>query len=424
MLDHDVQATGLITGTAPDRHDRPTVQVSRFWRMFPAGMRRRWWMFRPFDLIARNIPVWKKRRGLLVVRMDGIGDMVLFRQSLDHYAEAFGVEARDITVLGCDSWQRLAANVFAGYRVITIDEHAYARKLFYRFRVNLMVRRLAPEIAVCDSYLRRAMMADSLVWAARASRSIVSMPYVNEPTRSEFNFYLSQVDDIIDTGPYPTHEIDRHIRFVSTVAGKQFAAKAPSIDWPGDSPAFAEAGPYAVINPGSNEPGRRWPFAGYVAIAEKLLALGWRVAFVGTRGERWDAALLDEIGKRPGVTDLTGRTSLHELMGLMKHAGLVISNDTGPAHLSIALGAPSLVIVGGGHFTSFVPYPAEVCPDNARFIYEVMDCYHCFWRCHKRKSKFDVFPCVEAIAVDDVWSVCEGLMGDALPEGNRPRAVS
>ncbi len=420
MTDHEAQRSDGMTGS----ENRPRVHVSRFWRMFPAGMRRRWWMFRPFDLIARNFPVFAKRRGLLVVRMDGIGDMVLFRQSLDHYAEAFNVDLKDITVLGCDSWKRIAGDVFAGFRVITIDEHAYARKLLYRFRINLMVRRLVPETAVCDSYLRRAMMADSLIWASAAKRTVVSMPYVNEPTRSEFNYYLSQVDDIIDTGPYPTHEIVRHCRFVSTLAGKCIEPKAPSIAWTGVRPAYAEAGPYAVINPGSNEPGRRWPFASYVAVAEKLLEMGWRVAFVGTRGERWDAELLDEIAVRPGVSDLTARTSLNELMDLMNHAGLVISNDTGPAHLSIALGVPSLVIVGGGHFTSFVPYPKNVCPENARFIFAMMDCYHCFWRCHKRNSKFDVFPCVSAIAVDDVWTVCEGLISGSGDNIARPRVAS
>ena len=38
-------------------------------------------------------------------------------------------------------------------------------------------------------------------------------------------------------------------------------------------------------------------------------------------------------------------------------ASCVISNDTGPAHLSIALSVPTVVIIGGGHFGSFVPYP-------------------------------------------------------------------
>ena len=86
----------------------PKINASTFWRFFPGAMRRRWWLFRPFDLIARNLPLFFSRKGVLVVRMDGIGDMTLFRQSLEYYAEAFGVTTQDITVLGCKSWAAIA----------------------------------------------------------------------------------------------------------------------------------------------------------------------------------------------------------------------------------------------------------------------------------------------------------------------------
>ena len=401
---------------------RVTISASRFWRLFPASMRRRWWLFRPLDLLAKHWPVFKKRKGVLVIRMDGIGDMVLFRPSLDHYADALSVEKEDITILGCHSWGPITNAIFGGYKVVTIEEHAYARRPLYRFRINLMVRQLAPKITVCDSYLRRAMMADSLVWVSGAEQTITSMPYVNEPTRSEFTFYLSQCDEIIDTGSYPTHEIDRHFNFISRLSNKNIQPKPPTFDWQEPAPTFANDGPYVLMNPGSNEPGRRWPFESYVGAAEKFLADGYRVAFVGTRDERWDAALLRDVAKKPGVTDLTGQTTLPELLTLMKHATLVISNDTGPAHLSIALGAPTIVVVGGGHFTSFVPYPDHVCPPNARFVYEVMDCFHCFWRCHKRESKYDVFPCVAAIPVDHVWEQSKSLI--ALQKAAEPQGVA
>ena len=86
--------------------------TSTFWRLFPAGMRRRWWLFRFFDIISKNIPVFRKRRGVLVIRMDGIGDMVLFRAALDHYAEVFKIEKSEITVLGCTSWGSITDVVF------------------------------------------------------------------------------------------------------------------------------------------------------------------------------------------------------------------------------------------------------------------------------------------------------------------------
>ena len=399
--------------TPPSNSDR-RYSTTAFWRALPAGMRRRWWMFRPLDLIVRYWPVFKKRRGLLVVRMDGIGDMVLFRGALDHYAAAFGVDQSEITVLGCKSWGNLAGEVFKGYRVLAIDEHAYARRPFYRFKISLWVRSLAPAIAVTDSYMRRALMADSLVWVSSAPRVVSSHPYVSERTRSEFNYYLSQADDIIDTGPYPTHEIIRHFRFISAIAGKTIPPEAPQITWRDQTPPIDDGGPYVVLNPGSNEPGRRWPLAGYASLAKAFRDKGLRVVFVGRPEERGGAEeteqAIRDTGAGDGIIDMTGKTDLPQLLDLMKHAALVVSNDTGPAHLSIALGRPTVVIVGGGHFGSFVPYPEEVTPDNTRFVFQEMECYHCFWRCHRRADKYQLFPCIGAIGEDQVWRACEALL--------------
>lgn len=404
-MTHPTDSTA-VQGT-PGHH----FEVSSFWRTFPARMRRRWWMFRPLDVIARHWPVLRRRRGLLVVRMDGIGDMVLFRPALDAHAEAFGIERKDITVLGCDSWGPIAREIFEGYRVVTLNEHAYARRPLYRFKINLLVRGLAPEVAVCDSYLRRALMADSLVWVSGAKRTVVSLPYINEPTRPEYTHYLSQVSEIVNTGVYPTHEVVRHFRFVSQVAGREIAPVPPRISWPERTPPIPEGAPYVVLNPGSNEPGRRWPFASYLEIGERLLEAGYRVVFVGSRAEKPDEELLGRFSQKDGVIDLFGKTSLPELMDVMKHAAAMLTNDTGPAHLSIALGTPTLVVVGGGHFGSFVPYPAEVSPPNARFVFEEIECYHCFWRCDKRPTKHDVFPCIAKVPEDKVWAEMGELLG-------------
>ena len=381
-------------------------ETSWFWRVLPAGMRRRWWLFRLFDLIARHWPVFRPPQGLLVVRMDGIGDMILFRRTLEAYEEILGFEKSRITVLGCKSWAAITPVVFAGYNVIAIDEHAFARQPLYRFKIGLMVRQLAPEMTVCDSYLRRAMMADSLVWLSAAPRTIVSLPFINEPTRIEFNYYLSQVDKIIDTGVYPTHEIVRHYRFLSQLAGDNIAPQPPVIGWRENRPPISEGAPYVVLNPGSNEYGRRWPFDSYLNMAEKVLAQGLRVVIVGGPDER-AGDHTSRFGDDPRVIDLIGTTGLPELLDTLNHAACVISNDTGPAHLSIALGTPTVVIVGGGHFGSFVPYPEDATPVHARFVFEEMSCYHCFWRCHKRESKYDVFPCISEIDDAKVWNAVE-----------------
>ena len=376
-------------------------ETSWFWRMFPAGMRRRWWLFRLFDIIVRYWPIFGEPKGTLIIRMDGIGDMVLFRRTLDDYVNLLGGGKSEFTLLGCKSWEPISREIFNGYRLIMIDEHAFARQPFYRFKISLKVRQLNVRHAINDSYFRRAMMADSLVWLSGAPETTASLPFINEPTRSEFNYYLSQVSRVIDTGPYPTHETIRHYRFLTALTGETCAPRHPTIPWRAHD--LLKGGRYVVLNPGSNEHGRRWPFDSYVEIAKRLLDSGYRVVVVGGPGEE-TGDYKKFLGHNKDVLDLVGKTKLPELLDILNSATATLSNDTGPAHLSIALGTSTVVIVGGGHFGSFVPYPETTTPSNVRFVFEKMPCYHCFWRCNKRESKFDVFPCVSAVSVEAVWT--------------------
>ncbi|MBT6095082.1 MAG: glycosyltransferase family 9 protein [Rhodospirillaceae bacterium] len=389
------------------------VTAGGFWRLLPAGMRRRWWLFRTTDAMQRSKMLARARKGVLVIRMDGIGDMVLFRNSLDDYAKAFGVPKEQIFIVGCKSWESVADHVFDGYHVMAIDEHKYAKRLLYRIWVNARVRRLNVAVTVCDAYFRRALMADSLARVAGAPKTIMSLPYINGPTRAEYAWYLSQVSDVIDTGPYPRHEIERHAAFIAHFTGDAPAPKAPKLPWRENPPPLPTNGPtngptdkpYAVLNPGSNEYGRRWPMAQYIELAGWLAAQGLRVVFIGKADEKAAA-----IPASDAIIDLTGKTTLPEMFDLMQSAALVVSNDTGPAHVAIGLGAPSVVIVGGGHFGCFVPYPESVRPETARFVYRRMDCYHCFWRCHKREDAKASFPCVEAVGMDQVQEACSDVL--------------
>ncbi len=374
--------------------------------MFPAGMRRRWWMFRPIDALVALWPAPKVKKGLVVVRMDGIGDMVMFRRALDHYAAAFGVENGDITVLGCRSWAGLADIAFAGFRVVAIDEHAFEKKGRYRLKVALWLRRQGFRVAVCDMFMRKVMTADSLVWMSRASERVVCQPFVTDRTRREYAWYLAKATRVIDTGPYPTHEGLRHFTFLSAVTGRTIPPEIPAIPWRRQAPRLPAGGPYVVMNFGSNEPGRRWPFASFLALAQTCLAAGWRVVFVGAGQE---AFAKDPIARldHPGAIDTIGTLSLPELIDVLAHAACVVTNDTGPGHLALGVGTPTVLIAGGGHFGSFVPYPPSICPPKAEFLAHSMECWHCLWRCPYRATAADAFPCVAGTTVEQVWDAVQ-----------------
>lgn len=391
---------------------RESFRVSSFWRLAPSGMRRRWRFFRFLDWIARRFPVAGEKRGLLVVRMDGIGDMVLFRAALDHYAEAFGVDPSEITVLGCASWREIAPQVFEGYRVVILDEHRFARRPLYRFLTALKVRRINARAVAVDSFFRRALMADALAYVSAAPEIATSYPYVSEKTRAEYRYYLSYATRVVDTGAYPDHEIVRHFRFVSAIAGRAIAPRPPRVAWRGEPlPAPLDGSrAYALFNAGANEPGRRWPIESYVALARALRERNLACVFVGLAPAHADDPEFARLLAEPDVHDWRGRTGLPRLMDLMKGAALVVSNDSGPAHLAIALGSPTVVFVGGGHFGEFVPYPAELTPATARFLHVPLDCYHCFWNCTRAHERGAAFPCVAEIPVATALAAADELL--------------
>jgi ADP-heptose:LPS heptosyltransferase len=98
-----------------------------------------------------------------------------------------------------------------------------------------------------------------------------------------------------------------------------------------------------VLQPGATDPRRRWPAQSFAALGDRLAHAGARVAINGSLDE---ASLVSEVAAcmhAPAIV-LAGRLSLGGLCGLLARSALLVSNDTGPLHLGLALGVPSVGI--------------------------------------------------------------------------------
>jgi ADP-heptose:LPS heptosyltransferase len=112
-------------------------------------------------------------------------------------------------------------------------------------------------------------------------------------------------------------------------------------------PAAASPAPGAtVIHPGAKSPRRRWPPSFFAAVARALAHDGHRVVVTGDAAER---PLAESVARKAGLgveRVLAGRTRIDELAALVASARLVISGDTGVAHLATAYEIPSVVLFG------------------------------------------------------------------------------
>ncbi len=90
---------------------------------------------------------------------------------------------------------------------------------------------------------------------------------------------------------------------------------------------------------GASKAIRQWPAAAFTALAARLAHAGARVLLVGGGADRALAeALVTAVG--PRVIDSCGRTTVAELAALLARADLLVSGDTGPMHMAVAVGTP------------------------------------------------------------------------------------
>lgn len=76
--------------------------------------------------------------------------------------------------------------------------------------------------------------------------------------------------------------------------------------------------------------------------------------------------------------NISGDTNLSELFYIIRNCDILIGNDSGPAHISLALKKMTFVVYGGGHYGRFFPYPS-----NNHFKGYIAGCnfYNCQWNC-------------------------------------------
>ena len=102
-----------------------------------------------------------------------------------------------------------------------------------------------------------------------------------------------------------------------------------------------------VLNPGAtNSEAKRWSESSFARVADLFDGDGARVVLIGSSGEEALAKRIELLaqGRRP--INLAGLTDIPTLAGVLSLARIVISNDTGTAHVAAALGIPVLTIFG------------------------------------------------------------------------------
>jgi heptosyltransferase-2 len=141
------------------------------------------------------------------------------------------------------------------------------------------------------------------------------------------------------------------------------------------------ARPVFGLNPGAEYgPAKRWPVEKFIAAARAIQQQTdciW-LLFGGKSDGSITNQIESAIGDQSSVINLAGRTSLRELMALLKLCRVLLSNDTGPTHVAAALGTPVVVPFGSTSPELTAPgLPGDV---RHQFLRANVPCAPCFLR--------------------------------------------
>ncbi len=249
-----------------------------------------------------------------------------------------------------------------------------------------------------------------LAWATQA-------PYIIGPGTSRFAEFLSNKVYCYDDN---RHAIERRLDFVRVI-GADTVNKKMDLFLPaqGEKKADRILGakwkdsfqPLIGLHPTGSGTYKWWPADYFAGLAQELVKrVQVRFIIFSTRKE---AAVSRSIAKNLGdnVLQVQGKYDLLEVAALMKKCRLFIANDSGPLHMALALGIPTLALIGADSPLRIGPYQVS----NSTFLYKKEEvCREP--RCLNQACRDN--RCLKAISPEEALAVIEERFKPKLLKGS------
>jgi ADP-heptose:LPS heptosyltransferase len=363
------------------------------------------------DTLACLGPAKRKQNETLIVRVDRLGDFILWIDAAQALARSLQRGGVRTTLLANDQWADWARELHIFDEVIAVDVRRFSSSLRYRLRTEIQLRRRGFSEAIQPTYTRHWVSGDALIRTCGARERIGS---AGEPGhKGPFHRPLGDrwYTRLIPAAPGCLMEIDRNAEFLSALLSEPIPARIAdlraSVQF-APAPAVREVIereiPYFVLIPGASQAGKRWPIASFLEIAARLhSSTGWNAIVCGGAE---DYELGETLGRRPNgaIINLVGKTTIADLVTILLHARIVVGNDTASIHLAAAVKTPAVCVLGGGQFSRFLPYRpgCEGGSIGPIPVFHWMECFHCNWDCRYAAANH-AYPCVQSVEVNEIW---------------------
>ena len=320
---------------------------------------------------------WTRARRILCVRLDGMGDVLMTtpairalrdtdpRREITLLASAGGAALRDLLpevddVIVYDApWMKGggAEGAAADLRMVAeLRERAFDAAVVF----TVCTQSALPAATMCYLAEVPLRLAHSRENPYRLLTDWVPESELESPRRHEVRRQLDLVEAVGATTADEALSVDIPARGFEEATDRLGAA-----GWLG-----ADGEPLTVVHVGASAASRRYPPDRFAEVACELVRHGHLLAFTGGPDEE---GLIDSVRSRVDgrTVSLAGRLSVAGLAALLSMATVVVSNNTGPVHLSAAVGTPVVDVYA---LTNLQHTPWMV---RSRVLYHDVPCKGC-----------------------------------------------
>lgn len=355
-------------------------------------------VLRELKLAAKGI------HNILVVRLDAIGDNFMFMDGMKKLRGLF--PAANLVVYTYSECKPIYDRCPHVSKVLYADRSGLNSNKAYRETCFKSLQECPqPWDLLINPLYSREYVAEEVVAAAPAkvkiavggdnsnmSRQIMAM------TNSEYAALLPVDNSVV------RHEFHRNNEILSLLGSQEekitFEAPLTAEDRNFADKLIREygLGDYGVVFPGTKggtQSVKYWGSENYASVIDylKLDAGMEAVMMLGPIGEE---SILNEISAAARSTPCAfpGDLSIWQAAALLERAKFYIGSDTSVAHIAAALKIPTFVLLGGGHYGRFFPYPEG---SSVQCLMHKLDCFNCYWKCTQTYNK-----CIADISVGQV----------------------
>lgn len=288
---------------------------------------------------------WLQVRKVLCVRLDYLGDVLMCTPAIRAVKQS--VPGCTVTLLSSGSGAAVSPFI---PEIDDVIEYAapwmkssapHDANMDLGFIESLRSRAFDAAI-IFTSYSQSALPAAQLCYLAGIP---IRLAHCRE------NPYQLLTDWVMETEPEKNvrHEVRRQLDLVETAGYRtaneklSFSVRDSDREWVRKRLHAIGIGadrPWILMHPGATAASRRYPARHWVQVIRELADNpGYAVVLTGDAGE---AALIDEIRAASGCVaySLAGELDLGQLGAAISLASIVVSNNTGPAHMAAAIGTP------------------------------------------------------------------------------------